>query len=142
MTEPVGDEGRHRGSPALRRAEQSLQRWRERHGGRGVRIPDRLWALAVEAARTEGVVATAECLRLDRQRLARRVGVEPPARRCNGQSGEVATFVELQMSELSGGCRAVVELAGGDGEVVRLVVSDVRQLDVVGLVQAFWSRGR
>jgi hypothetical protein len=107
-----------------------------------VRIPDRLWALAVEAARTEGVVATAECLRLDRQRLARRVGVEPPESRCNGQSGEVATFVELQMSELSGGCRAVVELAGGDGEVVRMVVSDVRQLDVVGLVQAFWSRRR
>ncbi|MFI5284452.1 MAG: hypothetical protein ACHQ0J_15200 [Candidatus Dormibacterales bacterium] len=119
------------------RAEQGLQRWRERHGGRGVRIPERLWALAVEAARAEGVAVTAELLRLDGERLARQVEAEPESGR-----KEAATFVELRMGEPRGKGEAVLELAGRDGERMRVVVSDVRALDVVGLVRAFWSRGR
>lgn len=128
-------------SPALRRAQDAVERWRSRHGGRGVRVPERLWALAVEASRSEGVVATARCLRLNRVRLARRVGLEPVADG-SGESTAVASFVELRMSEPRVGCEAVIELSGGDGEVVRMVVGDVRQLDVVGLARAFWSRGR
>lgn len=139
MERTAGSEGRQEGSSALWGAQQGLQRWRERHGGRGVRIPERLWVLAVEAARTEGIAATAQSLRLDRQRLARRVEVEPETRR-NEQNGEVATFVELRMSEPQGGGQAVLELSGSDGELVRVVVSDVRGLDVVGLARAFWSR--
>ena len=61
-----------------------------------------------------------------------------------GESAEVATFVELRMSELQGQgeVRAVVELSGRDGELMRLVVSDVRGLDVVSLARTFWSRQR
>jgi hypothetical protein len=100
-----------------------------------------LWALAVEAARAEGIAATAAALRLDRQGLVRRVEVEPEIER-HGESATVETFVELRMSELAaqGGERAVVEFAGSDGEVLR--IRDVRWLDVVSLAQAFWSRRR
>ncbi|HVT58928.1 MAG TPA: hypothetical protein VHR45_11050 [Thermoanaerobaculia bacterium] len=128
---------------ALRRAQLRLERWRERHGGRGVRIPERLWALAVAAARAEGIAATAAALRLDRQGLLRRVELEPESKH-RGESAEVATFVELRMSELQGQgeVRAVVELSGRDGELMRLVVSDVRGLDVVSLARTFWSRQR
>lgn len=131
-----GDEGF-----ALRRAQEGLARWRERHGGRGVRIPERLWALAVEAARAEGIAATAAALRLDRQGLLRRVEVEPAAER-QEQSATVSTFVELRVSELGaqGGERAVVELLGSDGEVLR--IRDLPWLEVVSLAQAFWSRRR
>jgi hypothetical protein len=100
-----------------------------------------LWALAVEAARAEGIAATAAALRLDRQGLVRRVEVEPEIER-HGESATVETVVELRMSELAaqGGERAVVEFAGSDGEVLR--IRDVRWLDVVSLAQAFWSRRR
>lgn len=128
-------------SLALRRAEEAVERWRARHGGPGVRIPERLWALAVEAAGSEGVGATARCLRLSRLRLARRVALEPVADGSR-ESPELAPFVELRMSEPRVGCEAVIELSGGDGERVRMVVGDVRQLDVVGLARAFWSRGQ
>jgi hypothetical protein len=137
MERTAGREGRHGGRSALLRAEQGLQRWRERHGGRGVRIPERLWALAAEAARAEGVAVTAELLRLDEERLARQVETEPES----GRKQE-ATFVELRLGEARGQGEAVLELAGRDGEVMRVVVSDLRALDVVGLVRAFWSRGR
>ncbi|HVT60537.1 MAG TPA: hypothetical protein VHR45_19345 [Thermoanaerobaculia bacterium] len=135
MEQTAGSEGQHGGSSALRGAQQGLQRWRERYGGRGVRIPERLWSLAVEAARAEGVAATAQLLRLDRQRLARLVAVEPETRR-----DEVATFVELRLGEREGGGEAVLELSGNDGELLRVVVKDARVLDVVGLARAFWSR--
>jgi hypothetical protein len=138
LTERQGGEG---GSSALRRAQESVERWRSRHGGRGVRIPERLWGLAVEAARSEGVGATARCLRLNRLRLARRVGLEPVAKG-SGESAAVSSFVELRLSEPRVGCEAVIELSGGDGERLRMVLGDVRQLDVVGLARAFWSRGR
>lgn len=126
-------------SPALRRAQEAVERWRSRHGGRGVRIPERLWVLAVEAARSEGVGATARCLRLNRLRLARRVALEPVAEG-NGESAELATFVELRLSEPRVGCAALIELSSGDGELVRMVVGDIRQVDVVGLARALWSR--
>ena len=140
----VRDGQRGEVSQALWRARQRLLRWRERNGGRGVRIPEELWALAVVAAGTEGVEATAQALRLDRRRLSERLEGEPTGARetaGKGQSGEVAGFFELRLSEVAGGGRAVVELTGGDGERLRLEVADVRGLDLVGLARAFWSRG-
>lgn len=131
-------------SPALGEARERLAGWRQRHGGRGVRIPEELWALAAVVARSEGVEATARALRLDRQRLAERLEGEP----CGGQRvpvggahGEVAGFFELRLSEVAGGGRAVVELSGADGERLRLEVADARSLDLVALAHAFWSRG-
>ena len=140
----TGSEGEHGDSAVLRRAQRAVERWRARHGGPGVRIPERLWSLAVEVARSEGVGTTARCLGLDRRRLTRRVGLDPVADgNGQGKSGEAAaTFVELRLSEPQSGCKAVLELSGGDGELLRMVVSDVRQLDVLGLALAFWSRRR
>jgi len=140
----VRDGQRGEVSQALWRARERLARWRERYGGRGVRIPEELWALAVVAARAEGVEATARALGLDRRRLSERLEGEPTGGRetaGNGQSGEVAGFFELRMSEVAGGGRGVVELTGGDGERLRVEVADVRGLDLVGLARAFWSRG-
>lgn len=132
------------GSPALGEARERLGRWRQRHGGRGVRIPEEVWALAVVAARSEGVEATARALRLDRQRLAERLEGEPCGGRrvaVGGAHGEVAGFFELRLSEVAGGGPAVVELSGADGERLRVEVADARSLDLVALAHAFWSRG-
>ena len=67
-----------------------LARWRAQHGGRGIPVPEPLWAEAVEAARVEGVEATARALRLDRSRLAARMTTAGVA--VDGEvSGEVGT---------------------------------------------------
>lgn len=62
-----------RGRGRLDEARARLARWRAQQGGRGIPVPEALWAEAVEVARVEGVEATARGLRLDRARLAVRV---------------------------------------------------------------------
>ncbi len=144
---------RNEASQALIRAERALGRWRRRHGGRGIRIPEDLWALALEAAREEGVDPAARTLRMSREGLLRRM--EPSERAARSVQGDTETgasaFVELRMGETDnnlaaydladqGGARAMVEMLGGNGEQMRIVLNDACDLDVAGLVRAFWSR--
>jgi hypothetical protein len=61
-----------RGRDRLAQTGERLARWREQHGGRGIPVPEALWAEAVEAARVvAGVDATARALRLNRERSTR-----------------------------------------------------------------------
>jgi hypothetical protein len=52
---------------------QRVEGWREQHGGRGSPVPDELWNAAVEAARIDGVWATAQALHFNYTRLRERV---------------------------------------------------------------------
>lgn len=109
--------------------------WRRKHGGRGSRIPEPLWAQAVEVARTEGVYGTARALRLNYERLKERVG-----KLAQGPVGSAeAAFVEVAMGSL-GGSRMLVELVGRGGEQMRIHLAGTSTAELVGLAQAFWSR--
>jgi len=132
--EPSADGSvRRRRLVAVRRR---LEGWRRRHGGRGTRIPEGIWDEAAAVARTEGVEETARALRLDPGRLARRVS-EQPARRVAGD--RQGPFVELQAVEVGAVRRSIIELAGPDGEQMRIEIPG--ELDVPALVRAFWERG-
>lgn len=127
----------------VRSAQRELERWRAEHGGRGRPIPERLWNVAVEVARAEGVESTAAALRVDRARLARRVALacEPVERQ--PAPAPAASFVELDGRGLCGPAeRAVLRLEGRDGEKFELELTGARGADVVELVRAFWSRAR
>src|SRR5882724_6404820 len=50
-----------------------LSQWRAQHGGRGIPVPEELWAEVVKVARVEGAGTTARALRLDRSRLEARM---------------------------------------------------------------------
>jgi hypothetical protein len=120
-------------------ARRRIARWRERWGGRGIRIPARLWDDAVRIARREGVLATAQALRLDPERLAARM---TPAAPTNSQAEVPPQFVAL---EARGWCtpgRTVLRLASRDGDVVCLEVTGTSAVDWAGVVQAFWDRRR
>ena len=117
---------------ALRR---EFERWRRKHGGRGSRIPESLWAQAVEVARTEGVYGTARALRLNYEGLKERVGNLSQAA---GGSAEAA-FVEVPMGS-PGGSRILVEVVGRGGEQMRIHLAGASTAELVGLAQAFWSR--
>lgn len=109
---------------------RELARWRGRHGGRGRRIPERLWAEAVEVARREGVEATARALRLDQQRLKDRVG---------GGGGSSAAFVEVSVAPVGGSGPLLVELVGRGGEQMRIHLAGPSSAALVELARAFWS---
>jgi len=120
---------------ALRR---EFERWRRKHGGRGSRIPEGLWAQAAEVARTEGVYATARALRLNYERPKERVAGLAQAP-CGSVGSAAAAFIEVPMGPLGGG-RMLVELVGRGGEQMRIQFASVSSAELVGLAQAFWSR--
>ena len=91
--------------------------------------------MAVAVAGFEGVEATALALRVDRERLARRVKVAHEPREPVQPAS--ANFIELETGGLCAPGRAVVRFEGRDGEKLELELAGV---DVVALARAFWSR--
>jgi hypothetical protein len=133
----------------LETVREALASWRRLHGGRGRAIPASLWSDAAIVARTMGVAETARALRVAPGKLAKLV-----EGRTEGAAGSViapATFVELGALGLGAAHeagrdeagRVVLELVGREGDRVRveLVGDGGREVDVVALARAFWSRG-
>ena len=120
-----------------------LKGWREARV-RGQRIPVELWAAAVEMARQFGVQRVAKGLRVDYERLKRRVqGTGDEAR-----SGRVGTrkvdagFVEMVVSPPSvapGRCECALELENAQGAKMRMELNG-NGLGALGAVcSAFWG---
>lgn len=131
-----------RGRDRLTQARDRLARWRAEHGGRGIRVPEAMWAEVVEVARVDGVEATARVLRLDRARLAARMTAAGAA--AGGETaGEVgAGFVELDAGRLGLSPRTVIRLEGRDGERLEVELAAGTVVDLAALAEAFWGRGR
>lgn len=137
-------------SQELKAAQEHVERWRERAGGRGSRIPEELWSEAIGLARAEGVYATAKALRLNYERLRERVTGAGDAGKVGGKStretratrSELMSsgFIDLGMAPLGGGGKTVVEIEGRDGVRLRIDVGGASGVDVVELARAFWSR--
>ena len=126
-----------RGRDRLAQVRDRLARWRAEHGGRGVRVPEAMWAEVVEVARVEGVEATARALHLDLARLAARMtaGGEMPAEMGGG-------FVELDAGRLGLSPRTVIRFHGRDGERLEVELAAGAGIDLAALAEAFWRRGR
>lgn len=130
-----------RGRDRLAQVRDRLARWRAKHGGRGIRVPEVMWAEVVEAARIEGVEATAHALQLDPARLAARMTGAGTA------SGEIAAeasggFVELEAGRLGLSPRTVIRFQGQDGERLEVELAAGAVIDLAALAEAFWRRGR
>jgi hypothetical protein len=128
---------------------QRLERWRERHGGRGRRIPEELWNAATEVARVDGVGSTARALRLDVGLLARRLEVASrpadlvPVQAMASEAPRASDdFIELDARALSAPGQMVVRLESEDGEKLELELSGACMPSAVQLARAFWSRPR
>jgi len=129
----------------LGRVQKKLSRWRERHGGRGRPIPEGLWKAAVDVAAIAGVNETARVLRVDRERLLRRVGAHP-----SGASGAAAAmrttlartaFVEVDAHRVFARGKTIVRLTSRDGEQLEIEVEG-SAMDVAAVARAFWERAR
>ena len=120
----------------LQQVGRRLKQWRKVHPPR-TRLPEEVWAAAVEVAGEEGIYATARALRLDYANLKRRVEearsrVIAPARgtpitRATGRTrartrkatvreAGSTDFVELLTGSI-GATDCVIELEGGGGRM-------------------------
>jgi len=127
-----------RGRSRLALTHTRLAQWRAQHGGRGIPVPEELWAEVVKVARVEGAGTTARALRLDRARLEARMAIDREAEAAEASSG----FVELDASRLGLSSRTVVRFHGRDGERLEVELGTGAAIDLAALAEAFWRRGR
>jgi hypothetical protein len=89
----------------------------------------------VAVSRVAGLHATAKALHFNYENLKQR------ARRESRQASKQETeFVAVRLPQVPNGLKVVIDLAGGDGEQVRMEVSGGSAMDVVALADAFWKR--
>lgn len=124
----------------MEQVRQRIEHWRATREKRG-RMPERLWAAAVELAHKHGVYATAQGLGVNYDSLGARVSTQRPERRA--PATRKAAFVELgpalSLSPTSP-TGPVLELTGADGQKLTLRLAASDELDLPGLVREFWSR--
>ena len=113
----------------IEEAQLQFENWR-RERKRGQRIPQSLWATAVELVKQHGVWATARALHLDHNGLKRRVRSGEDEEKSGG-------FVEL-ISQGAMRCTCTVEMEDARGARMRIELKGAAA-DVTELSRTFWS---
>lgn len=134
----------------LEGARRRFERWRATREGRA-RIPERLWALAVKAARRYGVSQASRVLRLDYYSLKKRVeaagrmgeSAKGGAARVAGRA-PAAGFIELAAPASAGLPPSIVpegclELEDPRGVKMRIYLKGASTPDLAALSRSFWS---
>ena len=125
-----------RGRSRLALTHTRLTQWRAQHGGRGISVPEELWAEVVKVARVEGAGTTARALRLDRARLEARMAMTRGPEVDQASGG----FVELDAGRLGLSPRTIVRFHGRDGERFEVELGAGAAIDLAALADAFWRR--
>lgn len=118
----------------LGRARDRFERWRR--SGKGRRIPEPLWAVAVKLAEAFGLHPTARALRLDYYSLKKRVEA------ASGRAAPVAlapTFCEVIPSEPLGVAEWIVELEDSQGTKLRIERKGGGLSELALLTRSLWS---
>ena len=126
----------------IERARLRFARWRKNRK-KVTRIPDRLWAAAVDAARVHGVNPTAIALGLDYNHLKERTR---SARRSNrGKKAKSPSFMELivpPLPEARHFQECTIELENVRGAKMKIHLQKVGMNDLAAWIQRFWSEPR
>ena len=115
-----------------------IERWRRTRKVRS-RIPEPLWASAVEVADTYGIHRAAKVLRLSYYALKKRV-IErgTTVHGLTGGSGS-ATFVELSSPPQAASGECIVEVENAEGAKMRMHLKGVAMPDLAALSRSFWN---
>jgi hypothetical protein len=128
-----------------------FERWRRTRRGLS-RIPERLWAAAVEMASTWGISPTAQALRVNYNALRKRV--EQQAAAAAGKPDEksadqrqpsvdgarsVPAFLELAAAPRVGSCQCTLELEDDSGAKMRIHLQGTEAPDLAALSRSFWE---
>ena len=115
----------------LAQGRSRYQAWRARRQ-RGGRIPQALWALAVQLVRRHGVSPTATALGLDYYSLKRR------AEATDQPKPTSPAFVELPVPAMVGK-QCQFELDNGAGSALRVQLVGYDIADVAALARSLWN---
>jgi hypothetical protein len=132
--------GRNRGEipTEIERARRCFERWRKNRK-KVTRIPDRLWAAAVEAARLHGVNPTAIALGLDYNHLKERT--RSARRSTRRKKAKSPSFMELIVApETRREC--TMELENTRGAKMKIHLPNVSMNDLAAWAEKFWSEPR
>ena len=122
----MGKSKRGEGPPELGRARNRFQAWRRTRKPNS-RIPEPLWALAVELASAHGLHRTASTLKLDYYSPKKRVESAEGRHEGNGPA-----FIELP-SAVAPGRECVIEFEDGAGVSLRIHLKGYDATDVVAV---------
>jgi len=127
--------------------EQVRQRWAEWRSTHAVRsrLPEELWAAAVELVQRDGIDATARALDVDKPSLRKWAGRLNPApwravrrkSRSKQRANALPAFVELLASGSGTGTSCVVEVESPRGAKLRLELKGIQASEVAELIRAF-----
>ncbi len=116
---------------------RQLEAWRKTRQHRD-RIPEPLWGAMGKLARTYGVSSVSAALRVEYYALKDRV---EGARKVSAVAKpSLPTFVELKSPVLGQLTGSRVELEDGSGNRMTVGLDSGVNLDLVAIMQAFWSR--
>ena len=122
-------------SNQLESVRQRLEHWRRTRTHRS-RIPEELWASALELAGEYGLAKTARALRLDYYALKERL--ETIAGETSGKAQKQPIFLEL-VPQVSGAlCECTVELEDRSGARMRIHLKGTTVPDLSRLNDGFW----
>jgi hypothetical protein len=118
--------------------------WRSTHAVRS-RLPEELWAAAVELVQRDGIDATARVLDVDKPSLRKWAGrlnpAQSPRTRRRSQPKQRATdlpaFVELLASGSGTGTTCLVEVESPRGAKLRLELKGMQASELAELIRAF-----
>ena len=106
------------------------------------RLKQRVGCAAPRAEAVEDAVAAAPASARERSAVARRDGVKRSDSACADELGDGASvsgrFVAVEMAASRAGSQTTIELVGRAGERMRVEVGG--EVDLVGVVQAFWRQ--
>ena len=131
-------------SDDLQQVVERFTQWRRTRIGRS-RIPEELWQLACQVARTHGVSKTSAALKVSYPRLKRRllasgsVGKPRDGKRARKPSGQAA-FVELPPLAAPVAMECEIEFEDARGARLLLRWKGLDAPDLTTLGQVFWSR--
>lgn len=121
---------------SLSRASRQFEHWRGRHRRRA-RLPEGLWAKAVELARGHGVSKTAKVLGLDYYSLKHRL--ERVSERKVAVAKAAADFVEVLTPGITPAClECTIDLEKSDGVKIRIHIKGIAVPDLAALSGRLW----
>jgi hypothetical protein len=128
-------------SGPLEQVRRRFERWR-RSRRRGTRIPESLWASAVNLAGTCGIHRTAKALRVDYYGLKKRVEQQGAfscrlPSRLSAEEGSVPAFVELALPAETGCGQCILELEDAAGSKMRVELRGFEAPDLAALTRSF-----
>ena len=120
----------------LGEVQRLFEQWRQTRPAKA-RIPDELWAAALEAARQGGVNRTAAALHLDGGKLMRRLRAADAA----AKKSVPPAFVELIAPYANNPAGYVIELESRNGAGLRIHCKGASIADLAALCRALRSHG-